>query len=48
MSAPRLCVATPCGGALYSQEFVTEETGGRRDGKEGKSFSTELVKGARE
>lgn len=52
MSAPRLCVATPCGGAFHSVKFVVivvkDEAGGRRDGEEGKSFGTGLAQGAHE
>lgn len=48
MSAPRLCVATPCGGAFYSGKIISEDAGGRRDGEEGKSFGAGLVQGARE
>lgn len=53
MSASRLCVATPCGGAVYSKKTVlkirkVEETGGRGDGEKGKSFGTGLVQRAHE
>lgn len=49
MSAPRLCVATPRGGDLYSVEAATAKAGGSRDGEEGKSlFGSELVEGARD
>lgn len=51
MSAERLSVATPRGGAFHSVEIIVSvvgEAGGRRDGEEGKSFGTGLVQGARE